>query len=387
MTIPHGYKLTEVGVIPEDWDVALLERLTVTVASGKSKRSKLHGTFPVHGSTGIIGYTEVPDYEGSSILVARVGANAGKLNVVSGHYGVTDNTIMLRVSNEISLPFIWRMLESKHLNSLVFGSGQPLITGTQLKAIPLAIPHPDEQIAIATVLSDIDALITKLDQLIAKKRLIKQGAMQELLTGKTRLPGFSGAWEVKRLGELANFYKGKGLSKNVISSSGLEPCIHYGELFTRYPETIHNIISRTNKSTECFRSIKNDVLMPTSDVTPRGLAKASCITLNNVILGGDILVIRTDSDKVNGSFLSYVIRYDDRQVLRLVTGITVFHLYSSDMNEFTFLLPSLHEQTAIAEILSDMDAEITTLEARRNKTRALKQGMMQELLTGKTRLA
>ena len=247
-------------------------------------------------------------------------------------------------------------------------------------------PPLPEQRAIAEALSDADALIESLEQLIAKKRHLKQGTMQELLTGKKRLPGFSGKWEVKRLGEVAIFYKGKGLPKSALEVDGKEPCIHYGELFTRYSETIREIISYTNTSDGTFRSVANDVLMPTSDVTPRGLAKASCVRTNGVILGGDILVIRSDTKLIFGSFLSYLIRYEEKQVLQLVTGSTVFHLYGADMKKFTFSMPHLSEQTAIATILSDMDAEIAALETRLAKTRALKQGMMHNLLTGKIRL-
>ena len=243
-----------------------------------------------------------------------------------------------------------------------------------------------EQRAIAAALSDMDALISGLDQLIAKKRDIKQAAMQQLLTGQQRLPGFSGEWELKRLGDVASFLKGKGLPKSELSPYGADPCIHYGELFTLYPETIGEVISRTTGSREAFRSIANDVLMPTSDVTPRGLAKASCVTVDGVILGGDILVIRSDSKQIDGSFLSYVIRSHEDQVLQLVTGSTVFHLYGSDMKKFTFSIPPAPEQTAIVNILSDMDGELTKLESRRQKTNQLKQGMMQELLTGRTRL-
>jgi type I restriction enzyme S subunit len=126
--------------------------------------------------------------------------------------------------------------------------------------------------------------------------------------------------------------------------------------------------------------------MPTSDVTPRGLAKASCITVDGVILGGDILVIRSDRDKIFGSFLSYVIRHEEEQVLQLVTGSTVFHLYGSDMKKFTLPLPGIEEQNAIATLLSDMDTEIAALEQQLAKARGIKQGMMQELLTGKIRL-
>ena len=232
----------------------------------------------------------------------------------------------------------------------------------------------------------MDALLGALDRLIAKKRDLKQAAMQQLLTGQTRLPGFHGEWEVKRLGEVATFLKGKGLPKSALIPDGADSCIHYGELFTRYPETIGEIFSRTNGSRDSFRSVANDVLMPTSDVTPRGLAKASCVTVDGVVLGGDILVIRSDANRVFGSFLSYIIRREEDQVLRLVTGSTVYHLYGSDMKKFTFSLPSVPEQTAISEMLTEMDAELAALEQRREKTRALKQAMMQELLTGNTRL-
>jgi type I restriction enzyme S subunit len=255
-----------------------------------------------------------------------------------------------------------------------------------LRGIHIPIPPLPEQKAIAQALSDMDALISGLDDLIAKKRDIKQATMQQLLTGKKRLPGFSGEWEEKRLGDVATFLKGKGLPKSALSESGIEPCIHYGELFTKYPETITRVISSTDAVNGMFRSAANDVLMPTSDVTPRGLAKASCITFDDVILGGDILVIRSDVKLVHGSYLSLVIRFEETQVLQLVTGTTVYHLYGSDMKKFRFRLPSLPEQKAIAQALSDIDAELAALEQRRDKTRELKQAMMQELLTGRTRL-
>lgn len=211
-------------------------------------------------------------------------------------------------------------------------------------------------------------------------------SVDQLISGQVRLPGFSGEWRIRRLGEEATFHKGKGLPKSHITPFGSEPCIHYGELFTQYPEIIKEVFSSTDKQGAYFRSIANDVLMPTSDVTPRGLAKASCIQMDGVILGGDILVIRTDPSRVYGPFLSYVIRREEAQVLRLVTGTTVFHLYGADMKKFLFQLPPIDEQRAIACVLSDMDAELSALEARREKTRQLKQAMMQELLTGKTRL-
>jgi type I restriction enzyme, S subunit len=255
--------------------------------------------------------------------------------------------------------------------------------------IPLP-PTLTEQKAIATALSDVDALIASLEQTITKKKAIKQGAIQQLLTppnkGGKRLPGFSGEWVEKTLGDVADFYKGKGLPKSEIKEGGQFPCVHYGELFTKYNEIIYTVISRTDKSEDSFTSKSNDVLMPTSDVTPNGLATASALFEDDIILGGDVLVIRPHS-QLYGSFLAFLVTINRPQIMSLVSGSTVYHLYGSDMSKFRFFMSTdIEEQKAIAQILSDMDAEITQLENKKAKHQAIKQGMMQELLTGKTRL-
>ena len=274
----------------------------------------------------------------------------------------------------------------RQIKNQSIGSSVPGFNLGRLRALRFRVPALHEQKAIAEALSYADALVESLEQLVTKKRQIRKGAMQELLTGKRRLPGFSGEWEVKRLGDVATFHKGKGLPKSALEPFGTAPCIHYGELFTKYVETIQEIISRTNKSGDYFRSVGNDVLMPTSDVTPTGLAKASCVTMGGVILGGDILVIRAGTDFIFGPFLAYLIRHAQEQVLQLVTGTTVFHLYAVDMKKFTFSRPSVVEQRVIVAVLDDMNAEIAALEAKLSKARQLKQGMMQELLTGRIRL-
>jgi len=206
--MPKGYKRTELGVIPEDWRVENLENVASYVSSGKTKLRTNYGTFPVYGSTGLIGQSSSYDYEGECILVARVGANAGKINLVSGNYGVTDNTIIIRVKNNCLLTYLWRNVQLKHLNQLVFGSGQPLITGTQIKALRLPLPPLPEQQAIAEALGDVDGWVAALDALIAKKRDLKTATMQQLLTGHTRLAGFSGKWEEKKLGDLGSTFGG-----------------------------------------------------------------------------------------------------------------------------------------------------------------------------------
>ena len=198
---------------------------------------------------------------------------------------------------------------------------------------------------------------------------------------------FRGAWETYRLGEIASFFKGSGsLLKTDLSLEGNKPCIHYGELFTTYRESITAVLHGTDRAGTFFRSLRNDVLMPASDVTPNGLATASCIAISDVILGGDILVIRVPEEILNGTFLAYIIRASHNQVMQLVSGTTVFHLYARDMANFRFIAPSVREQNAIVEILSDLDAAIDASDALIAKKRAVKYAAMQQLLTGETRL-
>ena len=296
------------------------------------------------------------------------------------------NFICCEALLNVFLAYYLRYIKEK-LNDLASGSTFKEITkGTLLN---IEIPHLplSEQRAIAEALSDVDGLLNALEALIAKKRAIKQATMQQLLTGKTRLPGFSGKWKTKRLGEIVSFFKGSGLSKTDLSPDGKRRCIHYGELFTTYKERISEVLHGTNRDGTFFLSLCNDVLMPGSDVTPNGLATASCISMPNVILGGDILVIRVPADILNGTFLAYAIKINHNQVMQLVSGTTVYHLYGRDMANFSFLAPGIEEQQAIVSVLSDMDAEIAALEQRRDKTLAIKQGMMQQLLTGRVRLS
>lgn len=193
-------------------------------------------------------------------------------------------------------------------------------------------------------------------------------------------------WEVKRLGDIASFFLGSGLSKGDLSTDGKRRCIHYGELVTTYGERITEILHGTNHEDGFFYSASNDVLMPTSGETPDVLATASCILVDNAIVGGGILVIRASRNHLNGEFLAYVIKAHRNQILQLVTGTTVFHLYGRDMASFRFAAPNVQEQTAIVDALSDVDTSIRALDSLINKKRLVKQAVMQQLLTGKERL-
>ena len=185
-----GYKDSELGRIPEDWDVVPLETLVSYLGSGRSSNRSLATAatrYKLYGSTGVIGWQSTPDYEGEAILVARVGANAGRTSLVKGEYGVSDNTLIVRIKKDLSTLFFYYLLTYKDLNQLVFGSGQPLITGGQLKGIRVVCPRENEQAAISNVISIADDQISNESRRLKKLRSIKTAMMQQLLTGRTRL--------------------------------------------------------------------------------------------------------------------------------------------------------------------------------------------------------
>ena len=193
-------------------------------------------------------------------------------------------------------------------------------------------------------------------------------------------------WKEVRLGEHAAFFKGNGLSKSQLIDDGPQQCVHYGELFTHYGPVIETVTSKCVAFEGSFKSLAGDVLMPGSDVTPRGLATASAIKVSDVVLGGDVIVIRTKPTSLHGPFLSNFIRMSKGRVLRLVKGSTVYHIHAKDLADLEVLMPPLKEQEAIAEALSDADAAIESLDALIAKKRDVKQATMQQLLTGRTRL-
>lgn len=376
-----GYKQTEIGIIPEDWEVNPLEKYTMFVGSGKTN-TKSKGTFPLFGSTGQIGSCSNPEYHGDAILVARVGANAGKLSFVSGQYGVSDNTIIVKLKPQNNIHFFKYWLTYKNLNSLVFGSGQPLITGTQLKELLLPAPSINEQTAIANVLSDTDELITEFEKLIAKKQAIKTATMQQLLTGLTRLPQFSkhpdGAikgyksgelghipegWEEREIGKFAPLQRGFDLPASKINE-GL------------YPVVYSNGIANTHNH---FQVQGPGVVTGRSGT----LGKVHHIECNFWPHNTSLWVTRfINSDP---KFVYYIFKYIGFE--RFASGSGVPTLNRNDAHSFKVAIPSsLKEQTAIATILSDMDTELTALERKLAKFLDIKQGMMQQLLTGRIRL-
>jgi type I restriction enzyme, S subunit len=277
------------------------------------------------------------------------------------------------------------------LSSITVGA-QPKLALNKIQDLEIVLPDAlPEQRAIAAALSDTDALIAGLEALVAKKRAIKQGAMQQLLTGRKRLPGFTGEWEEKRLGNVGKTYGGlTGKSKQDFSDGN-----------KRYI-TFMNVMSNTQIKPEEFEWVKigvgetqnvcmsGDLIFNTSSETPEELAMCSLLRSNNgeVYLNSFCFGFRLFSASVDGLYLTYYFRNAPGRSLihSLAQGATRYNISKANFLKLLIFIPPLREQNAIATVLIDMDAEIESLETQLGKTRALKQGMMQELLTGRIRL-
>ena len=200
------------------------------------------------------------------------------------------------------------------------------------------------------------------------------------LTPKLRFPEFrdAGEWEEKKLKELSEFFKGRGISKEDIDAQGNTPCIRYGELYTIYGETIDCVLSKTNlPSSELFFSKKNDVIIPASGETKGDIATASCILVDNVALGGDLNIIRSSQQ---GIFISYFLNGPKRKkIAKIAQGDAVVHLYINQLKELTVSIPPLPEQQRIADCLSSLDEVITAHTQKLDALKLHKKGLLQQL--------
>jgi type I restriction enzyme S subunit len=388
MEVRPGYKQTEVGLIPEDWNALSLEAVC-SMKSGEgitAVRIDAFSPFPCYGGNGIRGYTARFTHEGDHALIGRQGALCGNVVGTSGKFFASEHAVVVTPRAGTDIRFLTYVLGQMRLNRYSESSAQPGLSVSKVLMLPVATPPTKaEQRAIASVLSDVDALLGRLDRLIAKKRDLKQAAMQQLLTGQTRLPGFHREWEVKRVEELAEVVSGGTPRTN-------EPSYWNGHIKWCTPTDITRYSGKYLTETE--RTISRDGLNNSGAVLlPVGaLLLCSRATIGELKIaatpictnqGFKSLVCRP---RVSNEFLYYKLLTMKQQMVERAFGSTFLEISTRNVSALEVATPSHDEQIAISAVLSDMDAELLALEARREKTRAVKQGMMQELLTGRTRL-
>lgn len=268
------------------------------------------------------------------------------------------------------------------------GSGTGVLNTQLLQRLPIWVPSEGTQRAVVQAMSDADDLIATLERLTAKKQAIKQGMMQQLLTGRTRLPGFTDEWRSTTLGEVGVFLKGRGVKRDDVRPAGVA-CIRYGELYTDFM----NYTVKARSFVDCAVAAKalpirsGDLLFAGSGETRAEIGVCvAYVGESAAVAGGDIIVLRGKC--FNSIFLATLTNLPSvaYQKARAGQGDAVVHISSRALSAIAVELPTRAEQDAIADVLVDVDREIDTLQGRLAKARAIKTGMMQQLLTGRIRL-
>ena len=412
MEVKPGYKQTEVGVIPEDWDVQNGEQITILIGKGGSPRWQGFE----YSNTGMLfvtsenvrdGFLDIrePKYlplafheklkrtklQKHDILVNLVGASIGRSCQIQqelGEANVNQAVAVFRVKDEHSSAFLACCFQApttiERILEMQVDAARPNISLGDLRRFPIQLPPLPEQRAIATALSDVDALLGGLDRLIAKKHDLKQAAMQQLLTGQTRLPGFHAEWEVKRLGDVADMGSGGTPPSSV-------PDFYDGDIpwasISDMTKGGKSILSTDRNLTRAGFANSAAQMFPAGTILYAMYASLGECSIAGISLCSSqaILGIRP-KNKLSGEYLYYFLTSLKGIVKTLGQQGTQANLNKGMVQDFRLSLPPLPEQTAIADVMTEMDGELAGLTQRREKTRALKQAMMQELLTGKTRL-
>lgn len=412
-----GYKQTEIGMIPEDWEVVSLGEIA-SVKTGPFG-SALHAEDYVQSGTPIITVEHLGEscisrqnlplvsdedkkrlsaytLQTGDIVFSRVGSVDRNAYVTEAEDGwlFSGRLLRIRVSdtrcNPKYLSSFFKDSQTKaRVREIAVGQTMPSLNTKLLSGFSVCLPRSFEQQFIAEALSDVDELIASLEKLIEKKKAIKQGAMQELLTGKRRLPGFSGEWESVCLSDIGHFIKGSGISR-ADTNSGKLPAVRYGELYTKHTDYVKKYYSHIScdVAANAVPVTFGAILFAASGETKEEIGKcAAIIEKHTVYAGGDILIFIPDKS-THPVFLGTLLNIPEvcKQKAQRGQGDAIVHIHADSLSEIEVQIPEYDEQAAIADVLLSADREIDLMEMKITKARQVKQGMMQQLLTGAVRL-
>lgn len=395
--IPKGYKDSAVGIIPQNWEVKTLNEC-FQISAGRDLQKEFYShiqidnyIYPIFSNSldnrGLYGYTSNPRHKAGSITITR----RGMLGIAE--YRKTDFDAIVRLLVLYPKIEIKGQLIAEYINHkkpFYFEStGVPQLTAPQIANIHIPIPPLEEQQKIVEILSTWDEAIERQSKLIEKLELRKRGVMQRLLTGRTRLPGFTTPWQKVKLGKIGKFDKGIGVPKDKIISKGCK-AITYGEIYTKYNFVIKNFVSYINYDTaKISKQITSGaILFAGSGETLEDIGKCVAFIDEDIAYAGGDIIIFTPTIEINSLVLSYYLNSSNVivQKRKYGQGHSVVHIYQKDLAKLEFELPSFSEQKEIANILTTIDDEINIQVKKLETIRTQKRGLMQQLLTGKTRV-
>ena len=385
------YKQTELGLLPEDWEVKrIVDIATITTGSQNTQDKVDGGKYPFYVRSQNVERIDTYIYDTEGVVTAGDGVGTGKIfHRVRGKFGLHQRCYLMHNLLGVNVDYFYWIFSIRFYERVMGMTAKSSVDSVRREMIAdmlLPIPPIEEQRRIASALTSIDNLIDSLDRLIAKKRDIKQGAMQQLLSGKKRLKGFTEPWVEKKLGDVVTNSIGLTYSPNNVKK--------YGTLVLR-SSNIKNgkLIFEDNVFVEMSiperaKVHTNDLLVCVRNGSKALIGKSAVITedAEGMAFGAFMTILRANG--IEQIFLNYYWQTDfiQKQV-RDNMGATINQITNADISDFDIYVPSyLPEQQAIASVLTSMDNELSALEAKRKKYEQIKQGMMQQLLTGRIRL-
>ena len=400
--IPAGYKDSAVGIIPQEWEVKRLGLVcnfldNQRVPIKDVDRLGMHGPYPYYGASGIIDYVNDYIFDDELILLGEDGANIINRStplafMVEGKIWVNNHAHVLRPIEPNNRFYICSYLESISYDKYNTGTAQPKLNREVCEKILIPVPPMEEQRKIAEILGVWDKAIEKQSRLIEKLELRKRALMQRLLTGRTRLPNFTTPWQKIKLGEIGKTYNGlTGKSKEDFED-GNAKFIPYINVFLNEKVNIDKLgVVSVDESEKQNKVQYGDIFFTVSSETPDEVGMASVLLeyiddtyLNSFCFGYRL----NDFETLNPIFASYILRGDRFRnfMMVLAQGSTRFNISKNEVMKLRIELPSLPEQKAIAEVLTTADDEIAIHRKKLDALRLQKRGLMQQLLTGKTRV-
>lgn len=374
MQLKEGYKQTKIGIIPNEWETPELGEL-LKIRHGKSQKEveDSNGKYPILGTGGLMGYANKFLYNKESVLIGRKGT-INKPQYMSTPFWTVDTLFYSEISEKVVPKILYYNFLLIDWYSHNEASGVPSLNASKIEKIRIPFaPNLEEQQAIATALSEVDTLITNLDKLIAKKKAIKQGAMQQLLNSPTqggkRLPGFDGEWMETTMGEVAKVGTGSKNTQDRVDGG-------------KYPFFVRSqTIERINSY-----SFEGEGILTAGDGV--GTGKVFHYVNEKIDIHQRVYLISDFKERVDGYFIFLIFReYFYDRIMSMTAKSSVDSVRKEMITEMEIQIPpTKEEQQSISEILKNIEEEIESLEQKKSKYIRIKQGMMQELLTGKTRL-
>ena len=409
--VPSGYKKTELGIIPTEWQVESIGNLVSITTGSKNTQDRIeNGAYPFFVRSQTIERINSYSFDGEGVLTAGDGVGTGKIfHYINGKFDFHQRVYLMYNFGEKLNGFFFYKFFSNHfydrIMSMTAKSSVDSVRREMIADMKMLVPTKLEQTAIANALSDVDALIQELEKLIAKKQAIKTATMQQLLTGRTRLPQFAHhpdgrkkGYKPSELGEIPEDWEVKTLNQIAAIRSGGTPSTSNnkywdGDINWCTPTDITSLKGRKYLSSTARKITALGVAESAAEILPIGsVVMTSRATIGECAITAEKMstnqgfknfICNSDADN---EFVYYLLSILKDRFIELCSGSTFLEISTTQVRGVSVATPAKTEQREIAIFLSDMDQELQTLEQRLYKTCQIKQGMMQELLTGKTRL-